>query len=54
MMKIVLKYNSIKEIIKEAPTDTHHENNTHTQNRPIGCDGMPLTNAQCHMVTIWR
>ena len=29
MMKIMLKYNSIKEIVKAAPNDTQHQNNAH-------------------------
>ena len=29
MMKIMMKYNSIKEIVTGAPNDTQHQNNAH-------------------------
>ena len=60
MMTIVMKYNSIKEIVTGAPNDTQHQNNAHQktkqptnkQNSPIDCDGVLLTDVQCHMVPI--
>ena len=33
MMKIMMKYNSIKEIITGAPSNTQHQNNTPLQKR---------------------
>ena len=54
MMKIMKKYNFIKEIVKWAPNDTQNQNNAHPINSPIDCDGLHLTNAQCHMVPIYH
>ena len=48
----MMKYNSIKEIVKGVHSDTYHQNGAHPQNRPIDCDGVQLTNAQCFMVPI--
>ena len=52
MMKIMMKYNSIREIVTGAPNDTEHQNNTHPKHSPIDCDGILLTNAQWHMVPL--
>ena len=52
MTKIMMKSNSTKEIATGAPNDTLHQNNAHPQKSPIDCDGVLLTNAQCHMVPI--
>ena len=56
MMKIMVKYNSIEEIVTGAPNDTQHQNNAHPKNSPLDCDGVLLTNVQCHMVpiSIWK
>ena len=56
MMKIMVKYNSIEEIVTGAPNDTQHQNNAHPKNSPLDCDGVLLTNLQCHMVpiSIWK
>ena len=55
-MKIMIKYNSINEIVKGAQNDTQQQNNAHPKDSPVDCDGVQLTNAQCHMVpisTLW-
>ena len=39
MMKIMMKYNSIKEIVTGAPIDTQHQNNAHSKSSPMDCDG---------------
>ena len=52
MIEIMMKYNSIKEIVTGAPNDTQHKNNAHPKTSPIDCDGVLLTNVQCHMVPI--
>ena len=53
IVKIMMKYKSIKEIVTGAPNDTQHQNNTHTQkSSPVDCDGVLLTNAQFRMVPI--
>ena len=44
----VLKYY----VENKAPSDTQHQNNAHPKTNPIDCDGVQLTNAQCHMVPI--
>ena len=44
MMKIMMKYNYIKEIVTGAPNDTQHQSNAHPKNSPIDCDGVLLTN----------
>ena len=46
MMKIMMKYNLIKEIIKEAPNGTQHSNNAHPKKSLIDCVGVQLDNAQ--------
>ena len=43
---------TMKDIVKEVPNDTQHQNNAHPNNSPIDCDGVQLTNAQCYMVPI--
>ena len=48
MMKIVKSRKQQKENIMTLNTRA-----THTQNSPIYCDGVQLTNAQCHMVPIF-
>ena len=42
MMKIMMKLNSIKEIVKGAKGthDTQHQNRAHPKNSPIDCDGV--------------
>ena len=50
MMKIMMKLNSIKEIVTGASNDTQHQNNAHTKTNPTDCDWELLTNAQCHIV----
>ena len=45
MKKIMMKYNSIKEIVKEAHNDTQHQNNTHPKTSRTDCDGAQLANA---------
>ena len=52
IINIMMKYNSIKYTVTLAPNDTHRENNAHPKNSPIDCDGVLLTNVQCHMVPI--
>ena len=47
-----MKQNSIKELAKVTHNDTQHQNNAYPKNSPVDCDGMQLTNAQCHMVSI--
>ena len=47
-----MKYKYIKQIIRGAHNDIQHQNNAHPKNCPIDCDGVQLTNAQCHMVPI--
>ena len=46
MMKIMMKYNFMKEIIKEAPNGTQHQNNAHPKKSPIDCVGVQFDNAQ--------
>ena len=50
MMEIMMKYNSIKEIVTGAPNDTQHQNNAYTKSNNVDCDGVLLTNAKSHMV----
>ena len=38
--------------MKRTHNDTQHQNNAHRKNSPIECDGVQLTNVQCHMVPI--
>ena len=38
MMKIIMKYNSIKEIVTGAPNDAQDQNNAHPKTSPIDCD----------------
>ena len=52
MMKLIIKYNSVKDVVKVAPNDTQHQNNAHPKSSPIDCDGVQPTNAQCQMVPI--
>ena len=52
MMKIMMKENSTKEIVKGAQNDTQHQNSVHPKNSPLDCDGVHLTDAQCHIVLI--
>ena len=44
MIKIMLKYYSIKEIVTWAPNDILHQNNARPKTSPIDCDGVLLTN----------
>ena len=39
MMKIMMKYNFIKEIVTDASNDSQHQNNAHPKHSPIDCDG---------------
>ena len=48
----MMKYNPIMELVKGTHNGTQHQNNAHPKNTPIGCDGMQLTGALCHMVPI--
>ena len=50
MMKIMMKYNYIKEIVTEAPNDTQRQNNAHPKTCPIDCDGVLLTNVQTYFI----
>ena len=34
-MKVMMHYNSIKELVKGAPNDTQHQNNAHQKNTYI-------------------
>ena len=52
MVKIMMEWDSIREIVKGEPNDTQHQNNAHPKNSPIDCDWVQLANAQCHMVPI--
>ena len=52
MMKIMMKWNSIKEILKGAHNDTQHQNSARLRTSAIDCDGVQLTNAKYHMVPI--
>ena len=52
MAKIMMKWNSIKAIVTGVPNDNQHQNNAHPKTSNIECDGVLLTNAQCHMVPI--
>ena len=36
-MKIMMKLNSIKEIVTGAPNDAQHHNNAHPKNIPMDC-----------------
>ena len=51
-MKVVMKYNSIKETVIVAPNDTQLQSNAHPQISPIDYFGVLLTNVQCQMVPI--
>ena len=51
-MKIMMKYKSLKEIVKGAHNDTQHQNSTHPKISSIDYDGVQLTNGQCHVVPI--
>ena len=51
IMKIMMKQNTVTEIVRGADDDTQNQNST-PQNSPIDCDGVQLTNAQWHMVPI--
>ena len=45
-MKIMMKYNFRKEIIKEAFNDIQHQNNAHPKKSLIDCVGVQFDNAQ--------
>ena len=45
MIKIVMKYNSLKEIVKGAHNDTQDQNRAHPKNS----DGVQLTNATWYL-----
>ena len=45
-MKIMMKYNSVKEMANGASNETQHQNKAHPKNSPIDCDGVQLTIAQ--------
>ena len=49
---VMMKQKSINELVKGTHNDTQHQNKTHPKPSPIDCDGVQLTNAQCHMVPI--
>ena len=44
--------NSITEIIKRTHDDTQHQNSARPKMTSIDCDGVQLTNVQCHMAHI--
>ena len=44
------KYDSIKELVNGAHSETEHQNNAHPKTSPIEGDGVQLTYVQCHMV----
>ena len=46
MMKIMMKYDSIKGLVTGAPNDTQHQNNAHPKVSSLDCDGVLLTNVQ--------
>ena len=52
MMKIMIKYNSITEILTGAPNDTEHQNNALPKKQSYRLWWVLLTNAQCHIVPI--
>ena len=49
---IMMKWDSIKEIVTGAANDTQHQNNAHPKTSPIDCDGVLRNNVQCLMVPI--
>ena len=51
-MKIMMNWNSIREILKGEQNDTQHRNNSQPITSPIYYDGVQLTYVQCHMVPI--
>ena len=51
--RVTTKYSYyIKEIVTGSPNDPKHQNSAHPKHSPIDCDGVLLTNVQCHMVPI--
>ena len=52
MIKIMMKYYYVKKIVTGTLNDTQHPNNASPKTSPIDCDGVLLTNAQCHMAPI--
>ena len=40
------------EFYQRNSNDTQHQNNAHPKSSAIDCDGVLLTNAQCHMAPI--
>ena len=51
--EIILKYNSIKETVKGAHNGTQHLNSSHSKTSPIYCIEVQLTNAQCHIASLF-
>ena len=57
MIKIMMEYNHIKEIVTGAPNDTQHQNNAHPKTSPIDCEKVtnnmllvPLENIYNHIM----
>ena len=50
MIKIMMKYNYIKETVTGAPNDTQRQNNAHPKTCPVDCDGVLLTNVQRYFI----
>ena len=49
MMKIMMKKNSITEIVKGAHNDSQHQESAQPKTRPIDFQVVQLTNAWCHL-----
>ena len=49
MMKIVMKYYFIEEVVTGALNDAQHQKNAHKNNSPIDCDRAQLTNVKCYL-----
>ena len=49
---IMMKWYSIKELVKEKHNNTQHQKGAH-QNSSIDCGGVQLINAHYHMVPIY-
>ena len=49
----MVKYNAIKGLLKGTHNDTRDQDNAHPKTSLIDCDGVQVTNAQCHMVPIF-
>ena len=51
-MKIMMKKNSITEIVKGAHNDSQHQKSAQPKTRPIDFHVVQLTDAWCHLVPI--